>query len=975
MHKKIPFVFVIVPALMCVLAGSFMPAMAADFTAEMFISGPGDPYTFKLQVKDPMYRLQKIKGPMNVPPFPTIVNRDSGVTWGLNDQMRQYVEIRDVRKTIMMNPLAGWALTRKGMAEKPGPMETVNGYECETKLYSEDGKSETAAKVWIAKKLNHIIREERFGMNQNPVLELQNIKEGPLDASLFEIPEGYSMLDMSGQKGTGSPDSGTEKSSGASSRARVSSGNIVFILDASGSMWGQVEGKAKIAIAKEVLIGLIKDLPDDAVVGLVAYGHRSKGDCGDVEELVPLSRVDKEKLIKTIQGLSPKGKTPITLSVRMTAEKIRHLEDETTIILVSDGKETCEGDPCALVKELKNSGIKFVMHVIGFDVTEEERIQLECMAEAGGGDYFTARTAGDFKVAAREVVKKAAEKPPVSLIVTAVKDDKPIRSYVQVLTQGAEKRVAEGWTSVEKPASFRLEPGLYDIRAQDLSVIQRPTVDIKDVEIVDGKQTERIVNFATEGILHVKAVKNNAPIKTYVKVFRQKDDKYMRDGYTHEDGKASEFKLLPDMYKISLQDSSVVQRPVIWIEDVEVKAGETTERVATFGSGGILQVKAVKNNAPIKTYVKVFRQKDDKYMRDGYTHEDGKVSEFKLLPDMYKISLQDSSVVQRPVIWIEDVEVKAGETAERVATFGAGGILHVKAVKNYAPVKTYIKVFRQKDNKYMRDGYTHEDGKPSEFKLLPGIYKISLQDGSVVQRPVIWIEDVEVKADQTVERYATFTAGGELKVTATKNGNPYKAYVKIYQQEDSKYMRDGWTREDGKAMEYKLLPGTYIARVEDRTDRSVREIRDIQVNSGKETSVNAAFPVEQEKPALKAQPEGIPAPRTSTGGVDPSSAVSEKTGGDNTVLNGEVPLLDGARVIKEATFGPNITVELEVTQTPEEVIKFYTQAMTDRGWETAMSMVQSGKGACMFKKQGKQLIVNARKRGQKVKVTMGLMSK
>jgi hypothetical protein len=362
-------------------------------------------------------------------------------------------------------------------------------------------------------------------------------------------------------------------------------------------------------------------------------------------------------------------------------------------------------------------------------------------------------------------------------------------------------------------------------------------------------------------------------------------------------------------------------------------------------------------------------------MRDGYTHEDGKASEFKLLPDMYKISLQDSSVVQRPVIWIEDVEVKAGETVERVATFGAGGILQVKAVKNYAPVKTYVKVFRQEDGKYMRDGWTHEDGKPSEFKLLPGIYKISLQDGSVVQRPVIWIKDVEVKADQTVERYATFTAGGELKVTATKNGNPYKAYVKIYQQEDNKYMRDGWTREDGKAMEYKLLPGTYIARVEDRTDRSVREIRDIQVNSGKETAVNAAFSVEQEKTATKAQPKEVEVSRISSGGVEPSSAVSEKTGGDNTVLNGEVPLLDGARVIKEATFGPNITVELEVTQTPEEVIKFYTQAMTDMGWETAMSMVQSGKGACMFKKQGRQLIVNAQKRGQKVKVTIGLMSK
>jgi len=70
-------------------------------------------------------------------------------------------------------------------------------------------------------------------------------------------------------------------------------------------MWGQVEGKAKIAIAKEVLVGLIKDLPDNLQVGLVAYGHRRKGDCNDVEELVPLSALDKKKLIKKIQAISP----------------------------------------------------------------------------------------------------------------------------------------------------------------------------------------------------------------------------------------------------------------------------------------------------------------------------------------------------------------------------------------------------------------------------------------------------------------------------------------------------------------------------------------------------------------------------------------------------------------------------------------------------------------------------------------------
>lgn len=60
--------------------------------------------TFKLQVRDNMYRLRKIKGPMNIPPFPSLVNRDTGVTLGLNDQMRQYVEMRDIEKTMMMNP-------------------------------------------------------------------------------------------------------------------------------------------------------------------------------------------------------------------------------------------------------------------------------------------------------------------------------------------------------------------------------------------------------------------------------------------------------------------------------------------------------------------------------------------------------------------------------------------------------------------------------------------------------------------------------------------------------------------------------------------------------------------------------------------------------------------------------------------------------------------------------------------------------
>ncbi|MBW2605938.1 MAG: VWA domain-containing protein, partial [Deltaproteobacteria bacterium] len=507
-HKRL-LGFVIPLAVFLTIIAFFAPALAAEFTADIVITGPGDNYTFVLQVKDNMYRVQKIKGPMKVPPFPSIVNCDTGVTWGLNEQMHQYVEMKDMEKTIMMNPLVGWAMTRKKMTETPGPTETVNGYECEIRIYTEAGKSKPYAKVWISKKLKHLIREERFGMNQNPVLELQNIQEGPVDSALFEIPAGYTRMDM----GTGPaskparssakaestemqkvktqttptpvfvpvPASSLARAPGQStSAAAASSGNLMFILDASGSMWGQVQGKAKITIAKEVLTDLIGNLSDDAVVGLVAYGHRRKGDCKDVQELVPLSPIDKNKLIKTIQGLSPKGKTPISRSVRMTAERIKHLEDETTIILVSDGKETCDPDPCGLVKELKADGIKFVMHVIGFDVTEEEQEQLECMAKAGGGRYYTAGNAGEFLAAAREVV----EAPTFTggyLEITSLKEGRPFEARVDVYRHSDNKSMGSKNTWYhQKPAEFKLVPGIYYLKVTDRSVTPNQQQEIRD---------------------------------------------------------------------------------------------------------------------------------------------------------------------------------------------------------------------------------------------------------------------------------------------------------------------------------------------------------------------------------------------------------------------------------------------------------------------------------------------------------------
>ncbi len=88
--------------------------------------------------------------------------------------------------------------------------------------------------------------------------------------------------------------------------------DLLLILEASGSMWGQIEGENKIVIARRVLGDLIDGLPADSDAGLVAYGHRREGDCDDIETILPLGPLDKAAMRASVEGLNPKGRTPIT---------------------------------------------------------------------------------------------------------------------------------------------------------------------------------------------------------------------------------------------------------------------------------------------------------------------------------------------------------------------------------------------------------------------------------------------------------------------------------------------------------------------------------------------------------------------------------------------------------------------------------------------------------------------------------------
>lgn len=230
-------------------------------------------------------------------------------------------------------------------------------------------------------------------------------------------------------------------------------GKVMIVMDASGSMWGQIQGEAKIVIARRVIHDLLKNWDPRIELGLAAYGHRRKGDCKDIEVLVPVGKGTQEAVLEAVDRLKPIGKTPLSDAVQMAAESLKYTEDRVTVILVSDGKETCKADPCLLGKELKEKGVDFTAHVIGFDVKKDEEEGLRCLAKNTGGLYVQASDSGSLKKALEatvtEVKKKAAAPVPIK-----VKDEEGIKLVAFYKAGGQEFKGQINWHILETKADL-----------------------------------------------------------------------------------------------------------------------------------------------------------------------------------------------------------------------------------------------------------------------------------------------------------------------------------------------------------------------------------------------------------------------------------------------------------------------------------------------------------------------------------------
>jgi hypothetical protein len=189
----------------------------------------------------------------------------------------------------------------------------------------------------------------------------------------------------------------------------LSNRGVEIVFDASNSMWAQIDGRSKMEIAREALEQTLDVMPDELDVALRVYGHQHRRElrkCDDSQLLVPFDSQDREGIRLAIAGVKPRGQTPLGYSLEQVGGDFGSFQGERAVVLVTDGVESCGGDPVAQARRLFEQS-QVTVHVIGFGLGsagDGDEASLRAIAEASGGRFVAAGSAQELRDALSDTV-------------------------------------------------------------------------------------------------------------------------------------------------------------------------------------------------------------------------------------------------------------------------------------------------------------------------------------------------------------------------------------------------------------------------------------------------------------------------------------------------------------------------------------------------------------------------------------------
>lgn len=187
---------------------------------------------------------------------------------------------------------------------------------------------------------------------------------------------------------------------------------VLIILDASGSMATKTgDGETRLEAAKQAIRQFVQTLPSNKAVALRVYGSSRWAGCQSGRLFVPMGLNNKIRMDKALNEVIAYGPTPISLNlIRAINDDFLALPGKRKIILISDGAETCQSDPCGVAVDMVRNSVQVNIDVVGFGQLEYPDIkQLRCIAASTLGQFQQASTRAELAKALDKLVPHVAQ--------------------------------------------------------------------------------------------------------------------------------------------------------------------------------------------------------------------------------------------------------------------------------------------------------------------------------------------------------------------------------------------------------------------------------------------------------------------------------------------------------------------------------------------------------------------------------------
>ena len=508
---------------------------------------------------------------------------------------------------------------------------------------------------------------------------------------------------------------------------------IILILDGSGSMWGKIGADTKIAIARNVVSEVLDKMDPSQSVGLVVYGHRRKSDCKDIETLIRPGIGNHEEIKTALRKINPTGKTPLANTALQVIEQLKRDQQNATLILISDGEESCNGDLCLVIKKAKEAGVDFVLHIVGFDLGDADQLSLECAAKAGDGIYINAENGEQLNDALTKTTTLPVQKMETSLSVKIMKDGIPHDASVKIYKTGEANYFESRRTYTgEKtnPALFGLESGTYDIEAVPLGTNVIPIIR-KQIVVTNEEIKEVVIDFSA-GKVSILTTGNGNLWDSVVHISKTGESKSVAKGRTYKSESSNPMikELSPGLYDIKVEAMKLIGENTTHVfKGVEIVAGQTIKVEHNYEFGEIL-VSGNNNGIHWDCVLNVNGGANGKKsLAGGRTGKspNGKPSKYLLTPGSYNVFFKPHGIYgQNSKYRISNINVEAGSVQNVVHNYETG--MARITVTNLGELWTStISIYQEEELVYSKRCSTTSKTNPLEINLIPGVYQVDIK--------------------------------------------------------------------------------------------------------------------------------------------------------------------------------------------------------------------------------------------------------